>query len=616
MLEIEDLKKQIVLLSKSLQDSKNDVQELEQKLGNVEQELLKSNLRIKDFSDFINFSIFEIYENGEIIFFNKLSKEILNITDDNFIGSNIFNYLPEQVANDFKHNIELSLSSENQVSSVIKLNKKYYKVLTVPRYCSSLTRKSIIIFSEDITPQIESETELNFKTILLSKVYEEAPDGFMIFEFETDQLISCNRKIKEMFELSELNYVSDINNFIRMARVKHLSETDKKLIVNQVKLYGFFEDEVEYKTYKGNTFWASYSIKLLKLENDEVFLIRLSDISELKKINKQLFLDKQKRTLQIEQSPLGYIEWGENFEVLEWNKSSQTIFGYSKKEIIEKKAYSLVKEDLRPTFVEYWNDIKSGKVLREQKVFQNITKSGELILVNWFSTALFDTSGKFIGISCLVENITEQQNNEDEINRQLKEKEILLSEVHHRVKNNLAIISGLLFMQSESVDDPKIKQLLTESQSRIKSMAIIHDQLYKSENFSEIDIQEYLIELTNKIASSYSSSNKKIDIEIESNSFSMQISIALTIGLIINELVINSYKYAFENRKEGKIKIKFNQQEKYYFSVADDGIGLPAAKEIESKNTLGMNLIQILVHQLRGELEFFNDGGAVCKIQF
>jgi two-component sensor histidine kinase len=237
-------------------------------------------------------------------------------------------------------------------------------------------------------------------------------------------------------------------------------------------------------------------------------------------------------------------------------------------------------------------------------------------LVNWFSTALFDTSGKFIGISCLVENITEQKNNEDEINRQLKEKEILLSEVHHRVKNNLAIISGLLFMQSESVDDPKIKQLLTESQSRIKSMAIIHDQLYKSENFSEIDIQEYLIELTNKIASSYSSSNKKIDIEIESNSFSMQISIALTIGLIINELVINSYKYAFENRKEGKIKIKFNQQEKYYFSVADDGIGLPAAKEIESKNTLGMNLIQILVHQLRGELEFFNDGGAVCKIQF
>ena len=166
MLEIEDLKKQIVLLSKSLQDSKNDVQELEQKLGNVEQELLKSNLRIKDFSDFINFSIFETYENGEIIFFNKLSKEILNITDDNFIGSNIFNYLPEQVANDVKHNIELSISSENQVSSVFKLNEKYYKVLTVPRYCSSLTRKSIIIFSEDIAPQIESETELNFKTIL------------------------------------------------------------------------------------------------------------------------------------------------------------------------------------------------------------------------------------------------------------------------------------------------------------------------------------------------------------------------------------------------------------------------------------------------------------------
>ncbi|MFN5628937.1 MAG: PAS domain-containing protein [Bacteroidota bacterium] len=276
MLEIEDLKSQIVALSESLQDSKNEVQNLERKLGNVEQQLFSSNLRIKDFSDFIQFSIFEIFEDGEIIFLNKLSKEILNFVEDNFVGSNIFDYLPEQVANDIRHNIDLSLRSENKVSSVFKLNEKYYKVLTVPRYCSSLSRKSIIIFSEDITPQIESETELNFKTILLSKVYEEAPDGFMIFEFETDQLISCNRKIKEMFELSELNYVSDINNFIRIARVKELTETDKKLIINQVKLYGFFEDEVEYKTYKGNTFWASYSIKLLKLEKKEVFLIRLS----------------------------------------------------------------------------------------------------------------------------------------------------------------------------------------------------------------------------------------------------------------------------------------------------------------------------------------------------
>jgi PAS domain S-box-containing protein len=493
MSEIEDLKKQLAELSENLLQHKIEILNLQEKNKDLKEKFTSSNLRISDFTNSIPFSIFEISENGEIIFLNNLSKDILNVSHENFIGASIYDFLPLQVANDIKHNLQLAIISKSSVSSVFKLNKKYFKVLTIPRVDLITNQNSIIIFSEDITPQIESETELNFKTILLSKVYEEAPDGFMIFEFETDQLISCNRKIKEMFELSELNYVSDINNFIRMARVKHLTETDKKLIVNQVKLYGFFEDEVEYKTYKGNTFWANYSIKLLKLENEEVFLIRLSDISELKKINKQLFLDKQKRTLQIEQSPLGYIEWGENFEVLEWNKSSQTIFGYSKKEIIEKKAYSLVKEDLRPTFVEYWNDIKSGKVLREQKVFQNITKSGELILVNWFSTALFDTSGKFIGISCLVENITEQKNNEDEINRQLKEKEILLSEVHHRVKNNLAIISGLLFMQSESVDDPKIKQLLTESQSRIKSMAIIHDQLYKSENFSEIDIQEYLI---------------------------------------------------------------------------------------------------------------------------
>jgi PAS domain S-box-containing protein len=616
MSEIEDLKKQLALLNQNLLVSKNEINRLEGELYLNKQKLSNSNSKISDFTDAIPFSVFEIYENGQLIFLNKLANEILDNSSEDLIGKNLFDYLTPQVANDIKHNIEIALNTKSKVSSVFKLNGKYFKVITIPSIDSYRIQNSVIIFSEDISTQIESESELNFKTILLGKVYEEAPDGFMIFEFESDKLISCNRKIKEMFELSELNYISDINDFISNARVKPLSKTDKEIIINQVKLYGFFDDEVEYKTIRGNTFWASYSIKLLKLEKEDVFLIRLSDISEIKKINKQLFLDKQKRILQIENSPLGYVEWNENFEVVEWNKSSEKIFGYSKQEATGKSAYFLVDKKLITVLDEYWRDIKSGKIIVEQKVYQNITKDGQIIHVNWFSTALYDTNGKFIGIGCLVENITEQLKNEAEINRQLHEKEILLSEVHHRVKNNLAIISGLLFMQSESVDDPKIKQILTESQSRIKSMAIIHDQLYKSENFSEINIHDYLKELTKKIASSYSSNNKYIDIDIESNNFSMPISQALTIGLIINELVINSYKYAFTNKDSGKIKVRFNKNEKYFFSVGDNGVGFPLNKATESKSSLGMNLIQILVQQLKGEVEFFNDGGAVCKIKF
>jgi len=616
MSELKDLKKQIAVITENLLSAKNEVQKLNLEINSIQQKLISSDFRLNDFSNSIPFSIFEIFENGEIIFLNSLSKEILNIKDNIIKGENIFKYLPSQVANDVKHNIELAVNSKSKVSSVFKLNGKYFKVLTFPRFDEITNEKSIIILSEDITLQIESETELNFKTILLSKVYEEAPDGFMIFEFESDKLISCNKKLKEMFELSELSYISDINNFIRSARVKSLSETDKEIIINQVKIYGFFEDEVEYKTYKGNNFWASYSIKLLNLENEEVFLIRLSDISEIKKINKQLFLDKQKRTLQIEQSPLGYIEWNEKFEVVEWNKSSEKIFGYTKHEVIGKSAYFLVEKKLKVVLDEYWNDIKSGKIIGEQKVYENLTNSGALIKVNWFSTGLYDTNGKFTGIGCLIENITEQLKNEAEINLQLQEKELLLSEVHHRVKNNLAIISGLLFMQSESVDDPKIKQILTESQSRIKSMAIIHDQLYKSENFSEINIQDYLKELTRKIASSYSSTDKKIDIDIESSNFALPISQALTIGLIINELVINSYKYAFANTSKGKIKIRFNKKDKYFFSVKDNGVGYPLAEKMEDVSSLGINLIRILVQQLKGEVKFINENGAVCNISF
>ena len=301
---------------------------------------------------------------------------------------------------------------------------------------------------------------------------------------------------------------------------------------------------------------------------------------------------------------------------MDWNKSSEKIFGYTKQEAIGKSANFIVAENFKVVLDEYWNNIKSGNVLGEQKVYENLTKSGELIKVNWFSTSLYDTNGKFIGIGCLVENITEQSKNEAEINRQLQEKEILLSEVHHRVKNNLAIISGLLFMQAESVNDIKVKQLLTESQSRIKSMAIIHDQLYKNENFSEIDIQNYLKELTLKIASTYSIPTKKIDIDIESNNFYLPISQALTIGLIINELVTNSYKYAFPVHSNGKIKIRFNKNENYFFSVKDNGVGYPTSEKLDEVSSLGINLIKILAQQLKGEVKFLSENGALCELRF
>jgi two-component sensor histidine kinase len=147
-------------------------------------------------------------------------------------------------------------------------------------------------------------------------------------------------------------------------------------------------------------------------------------------------------------------------------------------------------------------------------------------------------------------------------------------------------------------------------------MAIIHEQLYQTENFGNVNLRQYLKELIKKIATSFNFENKEIDIDVEVGEFSMPISQALMIGLIINELVINSYKYAFEQKSEGQIKVRFEKKAKYILRVSDTGIGYSENYNFEKSNTLGLNLVKILSKQLKGDVLFENKNGAYCTLIF
>jgi hypothetical protein len=171
-------------------------------------------------------------------------------------------------------------------------------------------------------------------------------------------------------------------------------------------------------------------------------------------------------------------------------------------------------------------------------------------------------------------------------------------------------------MHSEHVEDESVKLILKESQSRIKSMAIIHEQLYQTENFGNINVNIYLKELVKKIASTFNNDRKIIDLDIEVSDFSMPISQALIIGLIINELVINSYKYAFDHVEIGKIKIRFEKKGKHILRVSDNGVGYKEDYNFEKSNSLGLNLVKILAKQLKGDVLFENKKGAYCTLIF
>lgn len=219
-------------------------------------------------------------------------------------------------------------------------------------------------------------------------------------------------------------------------------------------------------------------------------------------------------------------------------------------------------------------------------------------------------------LSEIFTNLLEKRDKELAVKKSLEEKEILLKEIHHRVKNNMQIISSLLNLQLNLEEEEKTRGLLMESQGRIKSMAMVHEKLYLSTDLSHINFREYLENLVNDLFHSYAVPVGTIDPVVDAEDIYINIDTAIPLGLIVNELVSNSLKYAFPDKK-GTVKVGFyKKDQKYILEVADDGVGLPPGLDIETSKTLGLKLVYSLSGQLDADLKIDTSQGTCFQISF
>ncbi len=209
-------------------------------------------------------------------------------------------------------------------------------------------------------------------------------------------------------------------------------------------------------------------------------------------------------------------------------------------------------------------------------------------------------------------NLQLEKKNE-KIEQQNQQKEILLKEIHHRVKNNLQVISSLLSLQSYGIKDQMALSAVKEGQNRVKSIALIHQKLYQHEDISRVDFYEYVTELIYHLRATFKTSSE-VDIEVDTHDLTLDIDTAVPLGLIVNELVSNCFKYAFQGKKEGKISIELNgvssTLDKLHLSVADNGVGIPLGVDIENTESLGLKLVRMLCTQLDGEVTHSNGQGS------
>jgi PAS domain S-box-containing protein len=303
---------------------------------------------------------------------------------------------------------------------------------------------------------------------------------------------------------------------------------------------------------------------------------------------------------------------------IEWANTGYTkMTGYTVDEI--KDAHGKTISDL--TFNSEGNKIAEECIsTRQSKVFESRIprKDGSMIWTSCTLTPIFHETGKLKKIVVINTNITLRKKMEEQIRDSLEEKGLLLKEIHHRVKNNLQIIISLFNLQTHYISDSTSLEALKEGQDRIKSMALIHERFYQAEGTSKIDFDEYIKRLTENLFISFNRSPDKIRLILDTEHISLDIDTAVPCGLIINELVSNALKHAFEGRDKGTLKISFRQpqNDSIRLVVEDDGIGLPPGFDMENSDSLGMQLMNALTSQLEGTLSLLNGNGTTFILEF
>lgn len=317
-----------------------------------------------------------------------------------------------------------------------------------------------------------------------------------------------------------------------------------------------------------------------------------------------------------ENSTLGIYRTTPEGEILLANPKAVRMLGYTTFEELQQR--NLETTGFEPTYPrkEFRERMeKEGFITGLESAW--LRKDGTTIFVRENAHAVRNAGGKIIYYDGIFEEITEKKKEENRIENDLKDKILLLKEVHHRVKNNLQIICSLLNLQSYQIQDQAAKDAFQYSKSRIYSMALVHEQLYRSNNFSHIQMNPYIDNLIRELDKAYHISSRiKICKSIED--VELSIDNAIPCGLILNELLTNAMKHAFPDGKHGKVQITLAKKDnqKYEICIEDNGIGLPESLDIETSQSLGLHMVKVLIKQIGGELTVTKKPGASFHIQF
>jgi PAS domain S-box-containing protein len=339
--------------------------------------------------------------------------------------------------------------------------------------------------------------------------------------------------------------------------------------------------------------------RTVKLEKANAFLSQ--EINERKHAEEALKRSEQSYRTLAENIPviIYRVYTRENNRIQFFSKVSELLIGYKENELEKGEVCSIESliypQDRPKVIAEVKQAIADNKSFALEYRLRH--KNGDIKYVLENGKPITGEDGKTCFIEGVIHDITEHKKAEEQVKASLKEKEVLLQEIHHRVKNNMSVITSLLRLQSGKIEDEQYKDIFKNSINRIKTMALIHEKLYKSKDLAKVNFSDYLKDMINSMFMSYELSSHKVALKIDVEDVAFGVDTAIPCGLIINELVSNSLKYAFPDDRKGEIKvaISLNHRGEVQLTVSDNGVGVPENLDFRKKKLLGVNVVNDVI---------------------
>lgn len=547
----------------------------------------------------------------EIAEINDEARQLLGHGTSQIIGTPLPRFLQQPY---FQSEVEKweSSSVKEQLTTVAIINtsddKPLWFQLTLTKECDKY-----YVTGRDITPQKKAEERFLKQARLTEDLIQHLPGIFFLAD-KQGQIKRWNNNLEHISKRSPAEVKNETyHRFIAPNDHEKAGRAFRKVFEN-----GSARTELNLVSKNGETI-PLLMVAFRYKTDEEPYVIGIGlDITEEKRIREALKEKEQKLEEAQRIGKMGSWTWHIPTNELYWSDEVYELYG-------------LDKETYEPSFEGFMEMLPESELKKVEQIVDRIMSGepweevellvekpdGSMAYIYERGEVHYDDKGNPIEVSGTMQDVTARRMTEEKIKGALKEKEILLTEVHHRVKNNLAIINGLLQLEIFNTDSDQLKKTLAESQMRIHSMALIHETLYSSGSFADISFANYIRDLTDSICHTFSSNDDNIAIEYQTEDLRLNINQAVPCALLVNELVTNACKHAFPGTAGGTIVVKLSEEDGLvHLVISDDGAGLNENVNLNAPSTLGLTLVNTLVKQLDATLELDSNDRTAFTIKF